>query len=274
MNTEVKRNENNAEVAAYEQIPQDVITSLVLNGDLSKMTNEQKVDYYNHFCRSLKINPLTQPFEIINLKGKLRLYAKKDATDQLRRINGVSVTEVTTQKIDTLYIVTAKGMDRSGRVDVSTAALDLKGLSGESLANALMKCETKAKRRLTLSLCGLGILDELEVDSVEVSDTKQSVVTNRVSLDVLNPENEDDIKEFSDIKTMFESDLLPPAIEDRGKSFNVLETMESLTEEFANGTLTKEKASKWKKYISKMVDYFTKNPIDKEEVQQEDDNDF
>jgi hypothetical protein len=29
-----------------------------------------------------------------------------------------------------------------------------------------MKCETKAKRRVTLSICGLGMLDETEVDSL------------------------------------------------------------------------------------------------------------
>jgi hypothetical protein len=29
-----------------------------------------------------------------------------------------------------------------------------------------MKCETKAKRRVTLSFCGLGMLDESEVESV------------------------------------------------------------------------------------------------------------
>jgi hypothetical protein len=42
----------------------------------------------------------------------------------------------------------------------------VKGLSGEALANALMKAETKAKRRATLSICGLGMLDETEVEDV------------------------------------------------------------------------------------------------------------
>jgi len=37
---------------------------------------------------------------------------------------------------------------------------------GEALANALMKASTKAKRRLTLSLCGLGFLDETEVGTI------------------------------------------------------------------------------------------------------------
>ena len=34
------------------------------------------------------------------------------------------------------------------------------------LANAFLKSETKAKRRVTLSICGLGLLDESEVDSI------------------------------------------------------------------------------------------------------------
>jgi hypothetical protein len=39
-------------------------------------------------------------------------------------------------------------------------------LKGDALANALMKCETKAKRRVTLSLAGLGWLDETELETI------------------------------------------------------------------------------------------------------------
>jgi len=42
-------------------------------------------------------------------------------------------------------------------------ALALGTLKGDALANTLMKCETKAKRRVTLSLAGLGWLDETEL---------------------------------------------------------------------------------------------------------------
>ena len=38
-------------------------------------------------------------------------------------------------------------------------------LKGERLANAMMKCEIKAKRRVTLSICGLGMFDEAELES-------------------------------------------------------------------------------------------------------------
>jgi hypothetical protein len=39
-------------------------------------------------------------------------------------------------------------------------------LKGDAYANAIMKAETKAKRRATLDLLGLGILDETEAESI------------------------------------------------------------------------------------------------------------
>lgn len=39
------------------------------------------------------------------------------------------------------------------------------------MANALMKAETKAKRRVTLSICGLGLLDESEIDTMKGAET-------------------------------------------------------------------------------------------------------
>lgn len=39
-------------------------------------------------------------------------------------------------------------------------------LRGDAKANALMKAETKAKRRVTLSIAGLGWVDETEIDTI------------------------------------------------------------------------------------------------------------
>lgn len=144
----------------------DIIASVVLNGDISKLSPEDQVKYYDMFCRSLGLNPVTQPFDIIILNGKKRLYAKKDATEQLRKINGVSILDMQKQNINDLYVVTVKAQDKTGRTDISTGAVNIKGLSGDALANAIMKAETKAKRRATLSICGLGILDETELETI------------------------------------------------------------------------------------------------------------
>jgi len=147
---------------------QDVsaIESVLVHGDLSKFTPEQRVQYYLSVCRSLGLNHLTKPFDYITLNGRLVLYAKRDCTDQLRRVGGVSVTRLERESVGGVYTVTAYGVDREGRQDSSIGAVFTENLKGDALANAIMKAETKAKRRLTLSLCGLGWLDETEVETV------------------------------------------------------------------------------------------------------------
>ncbi len=143
-----------------------VIESVLIGGDLSKLSPEQRVIYYNNVCDSVGLNKLTKPFDYITLNGKMVLYAKKDATDQLRKIHQVSVTELTKEIVDGVLVVIAKGKDKTGREDVATGAVTVQGLKGDHLANAFMKGETKAKRRLTLSLCGLGLLDETELETI------------------------------------------------------------------------------------------------------------
>lgn len=64
-----------------------------------------------------------------------------------------------------VYIVTAR-VEADGRCDEATGAVAIEGLKGDALANAIMKCETKAKRRATLSFAGLGMLDETEIESI------------------------------------------------------------------------------------------------------------
>lgn len=145
----------------------ELIQKLVLDGDLSKMTGEQKVVYFNQFCQSLGLNPLTQPFQLITFQGKQRMYATKDCTEQLRKIHGVSITDVVATELRGVYVVTAKAMDKTGKTDAATGVVNVEGLKGDNLANALMKAETKAKRRVTLSICGLGILDESETETMK-----------------------------------------------------------------------------------------------------------
>lgn len=140
---------------------------VLLQGDLSILTAKQRVDYYGRVCESVGLNPLTKPFDYIVLNGKLTLYAKKDATDQLRRIYDISVTKLEREQTPDSYDVTAYGTDmRTGRTDSSLGSVPIANLRGEALANAKMKAETKAKRRLTLSMAGLGWLDETELATI------------------------------------------------------------------------------------------------------------
>jgi len=143
-----------------------IVEEVVVSGDLAKLNPAQRVQYYNRVCESLGLNPFTKPFDYITLNGKLTLYARKDATEQLRRIQRISITGLDAKSVDDLYIVNATAMTPDGRIDQATGAVNVGGLKGEAKANAIMKAETKAKRRVTLSICGLGWTDESEVDSI------------------------------------------------------------------------------------------------------------
>lgn len=142
------------------------IESVMIQGDLSKLDAQQRVSYYNNLCQSLGLNPLTKPFEYIKFQGKEVLYARRDCTDQLRSLRKVSIKIVSRETIGTIYIVTAQATMPDGRCDEATGTLNIKGQSDDALAISMMKCETKAKRRVTLSICGLGLLDETEIEPV------------------------------------------------------------------------------------------------------------
>lgn len=143
----------------------ELLEQVVVNGDLAKLSAPQRLDYYRQVCQSMGLNPLSKPFDYINLNGKLTLYAKKDATDQLRKINGVSIDDIKTDDEGDWFVVTVKGSDKNGRRDVEIGAVAKSDMRG-NYGNAMMKAVTKAKRRLTLSLCGLGWLDETEIESI------------------------------------------------------------------------------------------------------------
>jgi hypothetical protein len=84
MNTAIETRQDGRPTASTMQ---DVIA----RGDLSKLTDAQKIEYYYAVCDSTGLNPMTRPFEFMQLQGKLTLYAKKDAADQLRKINGIDI---------------------------------------------------------------------------------------------------------------------------------------------------------------------------------------
>jgi hypothetical protein len=142
------------------------VEQALVQGDLSGLDPEQRVNYYMKVCTSLGLNPLTKPFAYIVLNGQLQLYARKDATDQLRKIHKLSIRALEHKTEHDLAVVTAYAASPDGRTDSAIGAVPIANLRGENLANALMKAETKAKRRVTLSMCGLGMTDESELESI------------------------------------------------------------------------------------------------------------
>ena len=168
---------------APSQDPGTLIESVVTKGDLAKLSPQERTQYYVEVCRSVGLNPFTRPFEYIILNGKLILYARRDAADQLRKINGVSI-EVVSRKIeDELVVVHVRASDKTGRTDEDFGAVSIARLTGEARANAILKAITKAKRRVTLSISGLGFIDETEVDDMPVTNRVTTPISAAAELD-------------------------------------------------------------------------------------------
>jgi hypothetical protein len=147
----------------------DIMESVLVKGDLAKLTPDERVQYYGQVCNSLGLNPLTKPFEYVTLNNRLTLYALRGATDQLRKINNVTLEIVSREIANDILTVHVRAKLPDGRADEDLGSVYYpETLKGEARANAELKAVTKGKRRVTLSICGLGWLDELEIDDIPV----------------------------------------------------------------------------------------------------------
>lgn len=147
-----------------------VALKLMATGDMSDLTDNDKMTLYIGLCRATGINPAFRPFGIIKTKEGQKLYAFKSAAEQLRKLNNLTITDSKQEVLGTgsaqVLLVTVWMQDNAGRMGYDVGAVSLAGLGGENLANAYMKAHTKAVRRCTLGMAGLGILDESELDGV------------------------------------------------------------------------------------------------------------
>lgn len=160
------------------------LEKILLHGDLQHLTDKEKLAYYKALCaslssRSVKMNPLARPFEYLWVDEgrpfvggnvahqpimKQILYATRNCTDQLRAIHKISVVRIKSEIQGTFCVATVEVSDRKGRTDIDTGVANSEGAVGQEFGNCVKWAVTQAKRRATLSICGLGsILDESEL---------------------------------------------------------------------------------------------------------------
>ena len=174
------------------ELSANALENVLISGDLSKLSSSDRMDYYQAVCNSLGLNPLTKPFDYIQLNGRLQLYALKAATDQLRAKHQVSIVITNKEMVDNIYVVTAMATMPDGQTDTDDGAVSVSGLQGEAHANALMKTVTKAKRRVTLSILGLGMLDESEAETIPGARTQAvNIDTGEIQAGVPTPSRQD-----------------------------------------------------------------------------------
>lgn len=183
------------------------LEKVMVKGDLSSLNDSQRISYVNALCKALKISPLFQPFDYIVYQGKTIIYAKRACAEQLRNNRGISIKIISRERLDGIYSVVAQARDKSGREDESLGSINIKGLQGKELANALMIAETRAKRRVTLSICGLGVLEESEAK--ELVDNEAREVNQAVATEVEGQiEGTTSRPEYEAVKS---GEVLPPA---------------------------------------------------------------
>lgn len=135
--------------------------------DTKALTQAEREATLAGLSRALGLNPLTNSVRFLPMQGGEVLYVTRQATDQIAarlRLNretlvGPEVRDVAGTKM-VFCQVRVTDLAR-GRSEVATATLPLR-----DPANDLMKCETKAKRRATLSIAGLGLLTEEETETI------------------------------------------------------------------------------------------------------------
>jgi hypothetical protein len=76
------------------------------------------------------LNPNTGPIQFFNLQGTIKPYITKGGTDQLRKINGISIAIVSMKNTDSMLTVHVKATDPVGRSDEDYGTVPIKGLTG------------------------------------------------------------------------------------------------------------------------------------------------
>ena len=171
MSTSMRVSGGGADVATTDAISASTLEHVLGTGDISKLTVPQRVEFYRAACKSLGLNPLTRPIRFLSFQGQMQAYFTRDGTDQLRKNNQITLRVVDKHIDGDVYVVTVRARTPDGREDEDIGAVTLGRLQSDSRANALMKCVTKAKRRVTLSICGLGWASEDELDTMPGAQT-------------------------------------------------------------------------------------------------------
>lgn len=142
------------------------LEAVLLGGDLSKLSSPERISYYMTRCSAAGLDPKAQPFLYITLQGKLTLYATRSATDQIAARDKISFEIVKQSTEDGMRTAVVRATTKEGRSTEDIGCVMTDGLRGADLCNAHMKAITKGKRRCVLSLSGLGMPSEDELDTM------------------------------------------------------------------------------------------------------------
>lgn len=212
------------------EIPSDVSAAAmemaVGMGDFSRFTPADCLRYLNAVCLAVGLNPLTLPIRIMEIDARKVMYATAECAAQLRSRDNVTI-KVLDEKVEHgCYVVRVIAKLPNGREQENVGVLSVlepaqlvewqagrkswvknpragQQFEGQAWANAVMKCHTKAARRATLAICGLGLPDEPDDDLKGVKQAHvESVTETETSQDRAEALN-------SIVQTPVEAEVIP-----------------------------------------------------------------
>lgn len=201
-----------------------IMEKIIVQGDLSSLKPDERLIYYTKVCESVGLNPLTKPFDYLKLDGKLVLYAKRDATDQLRKVHNISITITSREKVGDVYCVTARGVTPDNRTDESIGAVSLMKeekiwdemrrtkvatgrvlpLTADELANAIMKAECVPLDSEILTINGFKRYSEVHVGDMVLAYDCEKDVTVWTPLQKISVFQDSEISKLKSQKGQFE----------------------------------------------------------------------
>ncbi len=138
--------------------------------NLKSLTEQERAEFLAHKATMLGLKPESSGLRWLVLRGNLTLYASRETCDQLCSTHGISVNIVSQERIEDLYVVTARAQNSEGRFMDDLSAVKWQGTSPDGKpidpGIAIKKSVTSAKRRAVLSFVGLSIMDETEVEGL------------------------------------------------------------------------------------------------------------
>lgn len=154
---------------SIEETP-EALKQALAKQDLKGLSEESKMKYLFHLSESLGFNPLTKPFEILSFRGQEKVYPTKSAASQAAANSGLSFekTDEEMKEVQSgvwLYKVWYRGTLPDGRADEDMGAVPIyQSDDPGTKCDKQMKAVTKAKRRLALSITGIGLDDRPDMD--------------------------------------------------------------------------------------------------------------
>lgn len=188
MTTQEKDLQEAAPETALDPLEEALERMVKGEGDLAALTPSQRAALYKRVCERLGLDPTTYPLQYLWVRApsggeRLILYLNKDGAAQLRKVHKVSTRLVDHRYIPEVgaYVALVEASTPDGRVEVEAGAVSVKRADPNDMANALMHAVTKAKRRATIAIVGVGFLDETEALSIpEAHPARVDVETGEV----------------------------------------------------------------------------------------------